>query len=58
MQSNVAGLDIGQLKAEIAKTYTAVSREPEREFIFPTGRLGRGSRLPGGSARARARHGV
>ena len=38
MQSKVVGLDVGQLKAEIAKTYTAVSCEPEREFIFPTGR--------------------
>jgi SAM-dependent methyltransferase len=38
MQSKVVGLDVDQLKAEISKTYTAVSREPEREFIFPTGR--------------------
>jgi arsenite methyltransferase len=38
MQSPVAGLDVQQLKAEIAKTYTAVSTEPERAFIFPTGR--------------------
>ena len=38
MESNVVGLDIAQLKAEIAKTYTAVSCEPERDFIFPTGR--------------------
>jgi arsenite methyltransferase len=38
MQSKVVGLDVGQLKAEIAKTYTAVSCEPEREFMFPTGR--------------------
>ena len=38
MQSPVAGLDVEQLKAEITKTYTAVSREPDRDFIFPTGR--------------------
>ena len=38
MQSPVIGLDIAQLKAAIADTYTAVSREPERDFIFPTGR--------------------
>ena len=38
MQSKVAGLDVGQLKAEITKTYTSVSCEPDHEFIFPTGR--------------------
>jgi arsenite methyltransferase len=38
VQSPVAGLDVAQLKTEITKTYTAVSREPERDFIFPTGR--------------------
>jgi SAM-dependent methyltransferase len=38
VQSPVVGLDIAQLKAAIADTYTAVSREPERDFIFPTGR--------------------
>jgi SAM-dependent methyltransferase len=38
LESPVIGLDVGQLKAAIADTYTAVSREPEREFIFPTGR--------------------
>jgi SAM-dependent methyltransferase len=38
MQSPVAGLDVQQLKAEISKTYTAVSCEPDRDFIFPTGR--------------------
>lgn len=38
MQSPVAGLDVAQLKAEITKTYTAVSHEPDRAFIFPTGR--------------------
>ena len=38
MQSAVVGLDVEQLKAEIAKTYTAVSCETERDFIYPTGR--------------------
>src|SRR3954471_15987270 len=38
MRSPVVGLDVAQLKAEIQKTYTAVSCEPERTFIFPTGR--------------------
>jgi SAM-dependent methyltransferase len=31
-------IDIGLLKSEIKKTYASVSDEPEREFIFPTGR--------------------
>ena len=31
-------IDIGLLKSEIRKTYASVSREPETEFIFPTGR--------------------
>src|ERR671922_2135609 len=31
-------LDIALLKCEIKKTYAAVSQEPERDFIFPTGR--------------------
>jgi arsenite methyltransferase len=38
MRSPVVGLDVDQLKFEIQKTYTAVSCEPERTFIFPTGR--------------------
>jgi arsenite methyltransferase len=38
MHSPVVGLDVDQLKVEIQKTYTAVSCEPERTFIFPTGR--------------------
>ncbi len=33
-----AGIDVGLLKREIKKTYASVSAEPEREFIFPTGR--------------------
>src|SRR5262249_15769944 len=31
-------IDVELLKSEIRKTYAAVSDEPEREFIFPTGR--------------------
>ena len=31
-------IDVGLLKSEIRKTYASVSQEPEREFIFPTGR--------------------
>jgi arsenite methyltransferase len=31
-------LDVGLLKSEIKKTYASVSDEPERDFIFPTGR--------------------
>jgi SAM-dependent methyltransferase len=32
------GIDVDLLKSEIKKTYTDVSQEPERDFIFPTGR--------------------
>ncbi len=32
------GIDIGLLKSEIKKTYASVSREPGKDFIFPTGR--------------------
>jgi arsenite methyltransferase len=31
-------IDVGLLKSEIQKTYASVSAEPERDFIFPTGR--------------------
>jgi arsenite methyltransferase len=31
-------IDVGLLKSEIKKTYAAVSQEPARDFIFPTGR--------------------
>jgi arsenite methyltransferase len=31
-------IDVGVLKAEIKKTYAAVSEEPEQDFVFPTGR--------------------
>jgi len=32
------GVDVGLLKTEIKKTYSSVSQDPERDFIFPTGR--------------------
>jgi len=32
-------IDVELLKSEIKKTYASVSDEPEREFIFPTGRV-------------------
>jgi SAM-dependent methyltransferase len=31
-------IDVEVLKSEIKKTYAAVSQEPEKDFIFPTGR--------------------
>ena len=31
-------IDVGLLKNEIKKTYASVSEEPDRDFIFPTGR--------------------
>jgi len=33
-----AELDVGLLKSEIKKTYASVSQEPEKDFVFPTGR--------------------
>ena len=32
------GIDVGLLKSEIKKTYSSVSQEPGRDFMFPTGR--------------------
>src|SRR5262249_13124671 len=32
-------IDVALLKSEIKKTYACVSEEPERDFIFPTGRV-------------------
>jgi arsenite methyltransferase len=32
------GIDVETLKSEIRKTYASVSQEPEKDFIFPTGR--------------------
>jgi arsenite methyltransferase len=37
MASNV-DIDVALLKGEIRKTYAAVSQEPDKDFIFPTGR--------------------
>jgi SAM-dependent methyltransferase len=31
-------IDVDVLKAEIRKTYASVSEEPEKDFVFPTGR--------------------
>ena len=33
-----ADIDVDLLKSEIKKTYSSVSQEPGRDFIFPTGR--------------------
>ena len=33
-----ADIDVELLKSEIKKTYSSVSQEPERDFVFPTGR--------------------
>jgi arsenite methyltransferase len=33
------GVDVELLKSEIKKTYSSVSSEPEKDFIFPTGRV-------------------
>jgi hypothetical protein len=33
-----APIDVELLKSEIKRTYSSVSEEPERDFIFPTGR--------------------
>ena len=32
------GIDVDLLKREIKKTYASVSQEPEKDFVFPTGR--------------------
>jgi hypothetical protein len=32
-------IDVDLLRSEIKKTYACVSEEPERDFIFPTGRV-------------------
>jgi arsenite methyltransferase len=34
----VEGLNVELLRSEIQRTYAAVSREPDRDFMFPTGR--------------------
>jgi arsenite methyltransferase len=38
MAVEVEGLDVARLRSEIQRTYAAVSGEPDRDFIFPTGR--------------------
>lgn len=38
MTATAAPVDVHVLRQEIQKTYTEVSSEPEREFVFPTGR--------------------
>jgi SAM-dependent methyltransferase len=38
MAVETTGLDVELLKSEIRKTYASVSREPELDRIFPTGR--------------------
>jgi SAM-dependent methyltransferase len=32
------GIDVELLKAEVRRTYASVSQEPDKDFIFPTGR--------------------
>ena len=32
------GIDVDLLKREIKKTYASVSQEPDKDFVFPTGR--------------------
>ncbi|MBA2359349.1 MAG: methyltransferase domain-containing protein [Actinobacteria bacterium] len=32
------GIDVDVLRSEIRKTYASVSKEPEKDFMFPTGR--------------------
>jgi SAM-dependent methyltransferase len=34
-----AEIDVQLLKSEIRKTYASVSQEPEKDFVFPTGRV-------------------
>jgi len=34
----ISGVDVEVLKREIKKTYASVSQEPQRDFVFPTGR--------------------
>jgi arsenite methyltransferase len=38
MAVEVDGLDVELLRSEIQRTYAAVSGEPDRDFMFPTGR--------------------
>lgn len=36
--TTTAPIDVDVLKSEIKKTYASVSREPDKDFVFPTGR--------------------
>jgi arsenite methyltransferase len=38
MAIEVEGLDVALLRSEIQRTYADVSTQPDREFMFPTGR--------------------
>ena len=38
LEQEAIEIDLALLKSEIQKTYSAVSQEPSRDFIFPTGR--------------------
>jgi arsenite methyltransferase len=38
MAIEVQGLDVALLRSEIQRTYADVSTQPDREYIFPTGR--------------------
>jgi arsenite methyltransferase len=38
MAIDIEGLDVALLRSEIQRTYADVSTQPDREFIFPTGR--------------------
>ena len=38
MTQTAPPIDVAVLKSEIKKTYASVSEEPEKDFIFPTGR--------------------
>ena len=38
MNPTAAAVDVDVLRSEIQKTYTEVSTDPEKDFIFPTGR--------------------
>jgi arsenite methyltransferase len=40
MNPTAAPVDVDVLRGEIQKTYTEVSTDPEKDFIFPTGRPG------------------
>ena len=40
MSASGPPVDVDVLRAEIRRTYTDVSTEPDQEFIFPTGRAG------------------